>query len=427
MSVGLQSVLLIVALALCGPNAGAQAKKPDSWKLNAIRFTGLDHCTRDRAVTISGLQMGQTVDAAALDAANARLAKSGFFKRVTYNYLYKNEQMDLTFAVEEARWIPVMFDNFAWFSDDEIAKTVRAEEPLFDGKAPASDEMINSIKRALERLLGSRGLPAEVEYVPSYEFSGEGREHIFRVIGARIPICGLRFPNAVAITESELVKLSKPLLAEDFSLSFARNFAQLSLIPAYRERGHLRARFSPPTAVARSDAGCKNGAEITLAVDEGIRYVWEKAEWSGNDNAAAEELSGLLGFKAGDVANGLKMDAGVKSVSSAYRNRGFIDVRLNTTPVFDDEKKLVVFRITLNEGPQYHMGELTISGLAERDAENLRKKWRLEPGQVFNVSYVEDFAQKELPRFGVPAQRLNLAVKPDRRRFTVDIAISVRK
>ena len=47
--------------------------------------------------------------------------------------------------------------------------------------------------------------------------------------------------------------------------------------------------------------------ELTIPVEEGPVYLWDKAEWTGNEALSANDLNAALGMKNGDVANDVKI------------------------------------------------------------------------------------------------------------------------
>jgi hypothetical protein len=65
------------------------------------------------------------------------------------------------------------------------------------------------------------------------------------------------------------------------------------------------------------------------------------------------------------------------------------------------------------------MGELTITGMDEKDAEVLRKKWRLKPGDVYDDAYVQQFRSEN----GSPTRRLTLEVALDAAKRVVNLKI----
>ena len=173
---------------------------------------------------------------------------------------------------------------------------------------------------------------------------------------------------------------------------------------------------------------------VSVPVDEGIVYSWANSEWNGNKSLSATELSAALGMKSGELADGTKIDAGLKEVRKAYARKGHIDLRTRESYEFDDSAHWVTYRFAITEGPQYHMGALVINGLAPDLTQELKQSWTLAPGAVFDESNVEDFRLNAMPKFiGTQMQRslafhatAQTVTRPDAQKLTVDVIITFK-
>jgi outer membrane protein assembly factor BamA len=429
-SLGLTAIF--VALLFVSSTPG-RAQQPAT--LRRIEFVGLKRLTAQQALDASGLKAGDSVTREAIDAAAEKLMQSGLFKKLGYKVHTANNETTLIFEVEEAsRNLPVVFENFVWFREDEIARAIRQDVPFFDGTAPEAGTTTDKIAAVLQRLLSQKGISGRVEHMP---YSGNGRQEIlFTVEGVKIPVCSLHFQGAAAISEADLIKASQSLLKSDYSRKNAGVFADYTLFPLYRHLGHLRAQFQPPTAVVEeSPSQCAGGVAVTIAVDEGVVYSWEAAEWSGNQALTNEDLAVALGMKAGEVADGLKLDKGLKDVRKAYGHRGYMAAGVKESVEFDDSTRRVSYRIGVTEGPRYFMGKLIITGLSPEDAEQLKAKWTLGSNAVFDESYIDDFRQTGLREFtnglmqrshSSSRAKVEVETRPDAQSKTVDVIISFK-
>jgi outer membrane protein assembly factor BamA len=141
---------------------------------------------------------------------------------------------------------------------------------------------------------------------------------------------------------------------------------------------------------------CNSGVDVTIPVDEGQVYKWLKAEWSGNKGLTATELDSVLDMKAGQPANGIKLDKAPTQLQKAYGRKGFIMAHLRFAPEFDDTAATVSYKIDVREGTQFRMGQLTTKGFSEGDAKLLVSKWELKPGDVFDEGYGMEFSKKHM-------------------------------
>jgi outer membrane protein insertion porin family len=424
------AVAMLLALTALSIPLAAQQRQT----LGRLEFVGLKRLTQAQVVTMSGLKVGQAVDANVLDAAAGELLKTGLFRKLSYRVHNVGNQAVVTFQIEEsAVSMPVVFENFVWFSDAEIVAAIRKDVIFFNGTSPASGETPDKIAAALQRLLTEKHIAGQVDYLPYV--SRDKQELVFTVKGARIPVCSMHFPGATAVSEADLIKAAQPLFKTDYSQKDTATFVPINLLPLYRRIGYLRAEFQPPAATLETSAQCAGGVNVTIPVNEGVSYRWAKSIWDGNDKLPIEDLATALGMNPGDLADGTKIDKGLKNVARAYGNRGFLTPTIQSSPEFDDAASLVTYRFTINEGPRYFMGDLIISGLPPADATELKSKWTLGSNAVFDESYVDQFRQGPLREFvrammqrSRTGARANVEVeqRPNAQKTTVDVVIAFK-
>ena len=400
---------LVVAACL-----SAQAP-PATHQVAAVQVVGARRYAPGDVAKLSGLQIGQAVAPADIEPVAARLGATGLFKSVTYRYVTTGREMTVIFEIEEADWtVPVIFDNLVWFTDDEIVKAVRSDVPSFDGTSPPSDAAPGLIVRSLQKLLASRQLPGQVRFTPQTDLRTQAVQYLFSVKDPSPRLCVLRITGTSAVEERELVDRSDATARGDYSRFFLISLSQGTLLDMYHRRGHWRAAFSAPSVTV--DPAC-SGVTATLNVSEGPSFAWDRADWSGHAAMTPPELDGLLGMKPGSVADASKIDAGLLRIRSAYRKQGYMIANATYTPKLDDATRRAGFALRVEEGPQFRMGTLEFAGVSGADAGNLKKKWQLKQGDVFDDSYPRKFEVDEasaLRRGGSPP-RLETEIDPARR------------
>ena len=401
-------------------------------KIAKIETEGLQALTTETVIATSGLKIDETFSVEALDAAAERLLSSGLFKKVGYRTRNLAGNVTITFQLEELKGqlSPVVFDNFIWFSDEELAAAIKREVPSFNGSAPDIGNTNDAIKQALQNLLAERKLPGQVEY------NLTEHEHLFRVTGVPMKICTLHFPGAQSVPEKKLIEATRSSMDPEYSRQSVQTFPKFGLYPIYRELGHLRASFGEPIAKPATKDGCE-GVDLIIPVDEGAIYSWVKAEWFVNQVLSTKELDDALGMKAGEVANGKKFDTGLKEVQNAYGKRGHIQIRINPAAEFDEGAPKVTFKIAITEGPQYRMGTVEFKGFSANEAAELSKKWGLKSGEVYDRSYANQFLRneagetlmriaRERPLQGKPVPNLGTQETPNRETLTVNLVIELK-
>jgi len=424
-------VLLVLALLLV---SGSPCRAQQPVTLRRIEFSGLKRLPPQQVIDASGLKVGDRVTRDAIDAAADKLMQSGLFRKLSYRVRTTGNEATVIFQVEESvKGLPVVFENFVWFSEEEILAAIKADLPYYDGTSPAAGPTADKIAAALQKLLNRRNIPGQVESLPNV--TKDRQELVFSVKGTRIPVCALHFPGASAIPETQLIKISQPVLKTDYSKKDIEAFIASTLVPLYRHLGHLRAQFEPLTVTPTNSPQCAGGVEVTIPVQEGPRYQWAGSVWDGNDKLTVTELATALGMNPGDLADAMKIENGLKKVREAYGHRGYLSAVVKESIEFEDGASRVKYRFNIIEGPRYFMGKLIIDGLAAADAEQLRAKWTLGSNAVFDESYVDDFRQTGLREFMAKLSQRSpsgtrvkseVETRPNAQTQTVDVVISFK-
>lgn len=423
--------VLAAAILCAGAPAHAQAGSAQSFRLTAIHFVGLDRLTQEQTIAATGLHNGDSITVAQIAGVQQNLAKSGVFENVAYRYTTHGGDITADFQVKESKNVlPCSFDNFVWFSQDELDQTIRRRVPLYAGKAPASGTTLQQVADVLTALLHSNGIEGTVDEIPMSPGVGAPPDKLlFQLKGVPMPVRSVKFPGASGLSEQQLTAASAEIIGQDFSTTHWSEYANFGLAPLYRSYGYLKVEFGQPTGRVNDTArdGSPVEVTVTLPVQEGLQYNWDKAEWSGNQQFPAQELDRLLAMKPRAVANAGKIAEGIAAVEKAYSTRGFIDLRLESDAKLDDAGRLATYDFSLTEGTQYRMGQIHWAGLPDKASAELTKSWKLKPGEVFDESYWPSFSQnvvsKKLSEMGIRKARVTVNRQVDKEKALVDLYV----
>lgn len=388
---------VVLMFACCLP---AEAQQADvSFRLAPLKLEGARRYTPDDVAKLSGLRAGQMITVANLQVAADRLAASGLFKHLKYRYVTDDSQITVTFEVEEGpSTVPVVFDNFIWFPDDDVTATVRRDVPAFDGSLPDTEGAPDLVIRSLQAMIAARGIPGTVVMMPHSDLRTKTLRYLFSVKDPAPVICEVSVESASVDVQREALGAAKAVSGQAYSHFYLREMSRGTLLDIYRRRGRLRADIVP--VATKSESAVCSGANVRFQVAEGPVYKWAGAEWSGNAAVRSPDLDKLLGMRAGEIADDSKVRDGIRRIAGIYGRNGYVLFTAMPSPRLDDAAQTAVFEFTVSEGPQFRMGKLEMTGLPEREAEALRKHWTLETGATFDDGYVSEFLAK-----GVPSRR----------------------
>jgi outer membrane protein assembly factor BamA len=160
----------------------------------------------------------------------------------------------------------------------------------------------------------------------------------------------------------------------------------------FQDRGYYQAEIKHLDIKAIDPLASPKTVRMEAEVSEGPRCRLTRIEFTGNHAFSSEELRAKFTMKVGDVFTRSKVAAGMASMRKLYGSRGYLESAF-TMGDHLDSSATVKLDIKVNEGSQYRMDKLEISGPAEA-AEKLQTRWELAPGAIFDASYVKAFLEE---------------------------------
>jgi outer membrane protein insertion porin family len=393
-SLGCASSVLAVRSRSRSPQASASAA--GSAVIAEIHTGGSSLYTDAQIAAAAGIKPGDTVTREQIQAAADQLTGLGVFSLVNYQFTSIGNKITINFALKDAPQVVVAFDNFPWLTDDELTAAIRQGAPLFNGDAPTDGAELDQISAAIATLLKSRGLPGTVEHRLVAHPTRDGVMIMqFSLDGPDITVDSIDFGEPLARNSEQLRDRQQDLLHKTFSRYTLEIFENEQIRPIYLASGHMRVHFGEPVVqIAGASSPSSAKVSVALHIDPGPVYNLAVVDWKGITALPPETLINLLVLKPGELADGMRLEAAWQRVTAEYEHRGYLDVKLEPVPEFDDGNARVSYHVNVTEGPQYHMGDMVLTGLS-LDAENhLRYVWKLPKGAVFDGGYYESVIEK---------------------------------
>jgi outer membrane protein assembly factor BamA len=414
------SFVILLLASLCWSQNKAQL----SFKLLSVRVKGLQHLPEDKVVGASGLQLGRTVTEQDFQQAVQKLAETGLFTDVAYKYEYTTAGCNLDFQViENEKLVPILFDNFVWFSDDQLLSLLRTRVPLFDGKLPLNGALSDQVADALNAILAERKIAGHAEGKQAASLGGPIDAYTYTVKFHPVIVRNMDFPGAAPSDIPALQAAAKPISGQEYLRSSMRPHEKLDLLPVYLSRGYLKAQFSDSQAKIVSD-GPRTVVDVSFPVKPGLQYRVADVRWAGFSAFPVDKLQALIHLKAGQPANGVQLDSDLEAVQKLYGTKGYLTAYVKPVPAFDDSGATVAYELNVTEGDQFRMGELSVDGIDPAAADKLIAQWQIKKGDIFDDSYLQRFFQVMYHDIGlsrsysvVPKQNV------DRQSKTVNVAL----
>jgi outer membrane protein insertion porin family len=199
--------------------------------------------------------------------------------------------------------------------------------------------------------------------------------------------------GANLMTTQEKFENTKRLIGDDYSASRVRESLTRSLFFLYGNKGYLRVQVGEPVAKVAGDQQ-QSLVSVTVPVTEGMQYKWKSIAWTGNSVISTGELEKVMPVRIGEVINHGTFDMELAAVQQSYRNRGYLEAKIQRVPSFNEDAHTVSYEMRVTEGDLFRMGTLHMSGLDQGAIEKLLKNWKLNRGAPYNEEYLKNFLKE---------------------------------
>ncbi len=409
----------------------AQTRKPSSAssasasKLLSIKVTGSKRYTQAQIIAASGLQLGQTVNDEDLKGVSQHLGESGAFSDVAYSFQSSAEGIKVDLQVTDSSpFVPVRFENFVWFSDQELLQKLSAREPLFQGELPVSGNLADQVSEALQGLAIERSLRGRVDYLRAGTQDGPTEAFEFSITSQPIVVRKIDFAGAGPAELPILQIAARRLTGRDYSRSQLVLQAAKEFLPVFLQHGYLKATVADPQPKVVEETADETAVDVTFAVTPGLAYKVSVIQLSGYSNVfPVEKLRELIHLKPGQTADAVQTDQDVDALKRLYGSRGYMGAQVRTTPEMNNADSTVKYLFHFEEGSIYKMGDLEVRGLDSKASERIGVAWKLQAGQTYDSSYLRVFLTSIADQFPPEQWRVTYRETPEDQDKIVDVSL----
>lgn len=425
---------LTFVLLFAASSASAQTEDSGTASLREVRSDGQKQLSEAQVVALTGLVLGSQVGRSDLQAAADKLVQTGLFAKVGYNFQTRSGVL-VTYHVEESPRIPAYFDNIPWFADSELSDAIRKKLPFFDGTLPEAGSVVDQAAEALKELISSHNLQVSLEHQVIANPLGEGNVQQFHIEGPSLRIERLEFSDPSLLASKAAQQHLSEILGKPYSRMTIDLFLTESIRPIYLRQGYLHVKLGPPEIRLTGNPNLKLPEQIPVFVPvaTGARYHWKGVRWTGNVAVSEFTLNSLVPLKAGEVADGMQIEAGWDRVREEFGRHGYLDAKLDPIVSFDESAHTVSYSVNIKEGAEYRFGKMVLTGLSPAAEHKLHAAWPISAGEVFDKAKYEEILTKlqlheeqifgELP---LHYQTVGHWLQPDTSKGTVDVLLDFK-
>jgi len=362
--------------------------------LREVRVEGAKHLTEAQIVPLTGLAPGTQVGRKEMQDAADALVRTGLFAKVNFKYDTHNDNLVVTFHIEENSPLRVSYDNFPWYSDSELDDALRKELPFYDGHLPEAGQVVERAAGVLKAFVSTRDPHIEIAHQVVLSPLSDGSEQQFTVEGPVPKIAKLEFSDPKLTEDLAVQTHIAEIVGHPYSRMTINVFLAEQIRPIYHQQGFLQAKIGPAEVRLSGDPNQQKLAEqipVYVPCVPGTIYRWKGVEWKGNAAISSVTLTNTMGLKAGDVANGQAIEGGWERVREEYGQRGFLEAKVTPVASYDDTGRTTSYEVSIVEGQVYRYGSMTISGMSLAGERKIQEAWSMKPGDLFDKKVFEDY------------------------------------
>ena len=182
--------------------------------------------------------------------------------------------------------------------------------------------------------------------------------------------------------------------------------------PASPEELTPKQRIKAEKRKAKAESKVKSWVYLTVPIVEGPQYTLGALTTSGNTVFTESELLAQVALRPGNVASDALLDLGVKRMQRMYEDRGYAYATARREIDRRPDGKTADVRFTVNEDKPYYVERIEFTGNTSTQDKVLRREFRLNEGDLFNRTVLDNSVAKINQLGYFEARPENVAVQP---------------
>jgi outer membrane protein insertion porin family len=379
--------------------------------IEAIEFKGLKALSEETLRFYLGLAPGQPLDEDALNKNIKKLWERNLVDDVQVESVPTAAGVRLVVTVAER---PVLrsidYQGLKRISKTDLQDKLTTQRVRVHEGEPLSLGELQRVKSTIEDMYGEKGYRFATAQYTVTDVGPNEKKVVFTVDeGDRVRISDIEFEGNTVFNDTRL-RLTMRNTKES---AFISRIAKKDLYdPAklqedldkvrelYRGVGYKNVVIGDPKIEVRAmNAAGKNPRDqqrrmfITIPLEEGERWKFGQVTIEGNKIYPTPTLLKPFAHQTGGWLRSKAIDDGVKAISDAYHNTGYIFARIDPELV-EREGRVADVVIHVNEGEQFKVGRIEFQGNDRTKDKVLRRELRVYEGGLVNVTAIRNSVTK---------------------------------
>lgn len=162
-------------------------------------------------------------------------------------------------------------------------------------------------------------------------------------------------------------------------------------------------------------------ARVVYTVTEGVRGAVSRINFEGNEHFSEKVLRKQMKTRGKTIISfvdksgrfdEVQLQQDLDKIREFYQDHGYIDVEIKDVRRGRTEKGPMIVTIVLNEGPQYHVRKLSVTGYQNTTEDRIRALLKMKEGSVYSPKQLRDDAKALADAYGSGGY-VDLVVQPE--------------
>jgi outer membrane protein assembly factor BamA len=369
------------------------------YTLKKIVFEGVTTPYTQAALeAASGLKPGDQATNATLQQAAQRLSDTGAFGDLQVTFDGPVKAISIIFKItplDPSHQLTAAFDNFIWFTPEELEAGLRARVPLFAPTLPEAGNLQDAVQTALADMLKEKGVTATL----THDIFEPSAEYPVRIVAYRVktPAIRLHTINLTGVSSefaAPIHEIAGKITGRPFNDGVEKLTTAETLLTPYLKAGYLNANLTGRTLTPTASSPDRIDVDLSAAVNTGVPFHVGDIVWAGSPQISSEAFAAASPLRTGDLANPTTLAKSVDLLAAAYRKQGYADVLVSPKPSLDTATNRVSYTFSVVPGEIYRIRTLTPLNLTSAQQSDFNRGWTLKAGDVFNSEYITNFLQQ---------------------------------
>jgi len=204
---------------------------------------------------------------------------------------------------------------------------------------------------------------------------------------AGILITDFTITGTQTISTTDLARITSDMIGSCFDEDSEELEARIRA--SFQDRGYFAAKVNSFGFKPRDVLAVPKPVTLEAEISDGPRYKLAEITFVESHAFSSQSLRKQFPLRRGDVFSRGKVASGLESLRKLYGTEGFLDWQAVPDVKFASNATANL-NISIQEGPQYHMGKLDI--VADKEVSvRLRAEWKQAEGDVYDHTYIDQY------------------------------------